>query len=131
MVSRLVGIVLLQSLSVTAQACLFISSTPPEGWYQWSARMFGGYVASVARDEAKPVDVITVRVVETFKGADATGGVITARVPTRNWVACKREVPAVGARVLVALNANDEVELVPLTDAYAARFKEIQGQGKN
>ena len=39
----------------------------------------------------KPVDVITVRVVETFKGADATNGTLTVRVPSRNWAACKLE----------------------------------------
>ena len=114
-----------------AHACLFLASTSPEGWYQWSTRMFGGYVAAIAKDQARPVDIITVRVVETFKGADAAGGMITARVPSRNWAACKRAIPEVGARVLVALNANDEAEVVPLSNDYATKFRQIQGQGRN
>ena len=79
----------------------------------------------------KPVDVITVRVVETFKGADATNGTLTVRVPSRNWAACKLEIPATGARVLVAMNANSEVLLVPLSTAYTEKLRAIRGQGRN
>lgn len=128
---RLLAFFLLQSLSATAQACLFATTTPPEGWYQWSERLFGGDVIAVGKDESKPVDVITVRVVETFKGADVSNATLEVRVPTRNWAACKLEVPAIGARVLVALNANSEVQLVPLSTAYAEKLKLIRGQGKN
>ena len=106
-----------------AQACLFVGSTPPEGWYQWSERLFGGDVTALAKDESRPVDVITVRVVDTFKGPDAEGGTLTVRVPSRNWTACKLELPAVGARVLVALNSNSEVQLVPLSAEYAERLR--------
>ncbi len=83
------------------------------------------------KDAQKPVDVITVRVVETFKGADATNGTLTVRVPSRNWVACKIEVPAAGARVLVAMNSNSEVMLVPLSAAYAEKLRAIRGQVRN
>ena len=109
-----------------AHACLFATSTPPEGWYQWSERLFGGDVTALEKDEAKPVDVITVRVVDTFKGPDASGGTLTVRVPSRNWAACKLELPAVGARVLVAMNANSEVQLVPLSSAYAEKLKALK-----
>ena len=83
------------------------------------------------RTTQKPVDVITVRVVETFKGPDATNGTLTVRVPSRNWAACKIEVPAAGARVLVAMNANSEVMLVPLSAAYAEKLRAIRGQVRN
>jgi hypothetical protein len=124
---HLIAIAVLSSASGWAQACLFATSTPPEGWYQWAANgLFAGDVTAVAKDETKPVDVITVRVVETFKGADATNGTLTVRVPSRNWNACKLEVPAAGARVLVALNANREVMLVPLSAGYTEQLRKIR-----
>ena len=114
------------------RSCLFATSTPPEGWYQWAANgLFAGDVTAVGKDETKPVDVITVRVVETFKGADATNGTLTVRVPRRNWNACKLEVPATGARVLVAMNANSEVMLVPLSASYTEELRKIRGQVHN
>ena len=121
----------LQLASGWAHACLFATSTPPEGWYQWASGLFAGDVTGLAKDDQKPVDVITVRVVETFKGADATNGTLTVRVPSRNWAACKIEVPAAGARVLVAMNPNSEVMLVPLSTAYAEKLRAIRGQGRN
>ncbi|HJT60032.1 MAG TPA: hypothetical protein VJ797_00005 [Burkholderiales bacterium] len=115
-----------------AQACLFATSTPPEGWYQWAANgLFAGDVTALEKDPQKPVDVITVRVVETFKGPDATNATLTVRVPSRNWNACKLEVPVAGARVLVAMNANSEVLLVPLSTAYAEKLRAIRGQVRN
>ena len=117
--------------SGSAHACLFATSTPPEGWYQWANGLFAGDVTAVEKDGQKPVDVVTVRVVETFKGPDATNGTLTVRVPSRNWAACKLEVPAAGARVLVAMNPNSEVMLVPLSTAYAERLRAIRGQVRN
>jgi hypothetical protein len=113
----------LQLASGWAHACLFATSTPPEGWYQWASGLFAGDVTALAKDDQKPVDVITVRVVETFKGPDATNGTLTVRVPSRNWAACKIEVPAAGARVLVAMNPNSEVMLVPLSASYAEKLR--------
>jgi hypothetical protein len=109
-----------------AHACLFATSTPPEGWYQWASALFAGDVTALAKDAQKPVDVITVRVAETFKGADATNGTLTVRVPSRNWAACKIEFPAAGARVLVAMNANNEVMLVPLSASYAEQLRAVK-----
>lgn len=128
---RVLLIVLLQAASTWVHACLFATSTPPEGWYQWSASLYSGDVAAVGKDEARPVDVIIVRVVETFKGADATNGTLTVRVPSRNWKACKLEVPVAGARVLVAMNPNSEVMLVPLSASYTEQLRRIRGQGQN
>jgi hypothetical protein len=122
-----IAVAVLSLASGWAQACLFATSTPPEGWYEWAANgLFAGDVTAVGKDEAKPVDVITVRVVETFKGPDATNGTLTVRVPSRNWNACKLEVPAAGARVLVALNANSEVMLVPLSAGYTEQLRKIR-----
>ena len=110
-----------------AHACLWATSTPPEGWYQWSAQLFGGDVTAVSRDEAKPVDVITVKVVETFKGPETPhGGTLTVRVPSRNWAACKLEIPVAGARVLVAMNASSEVLLVPLSASYSEKLRALK-----
>lgn len=129
---HLIVIAVLSSASGWAQACLFATSTPPEGWYQWAAKgLFAGDVTAVEKDAQKPVDVITVRVVETFKGPDASNGTLTVRVPSRNWAACKIEIPAAGARVLVAMNANSEVMLVPLSTAYAEKLRAIRGQVRN
>src|SRR5687768_17651689 len=129
---HLIVIAVLSSASGWAQACLFATSTPPEGWYQWAANgLFAGDVTAVEKDAQKPVDVITVRVVETFKGPDATNGTLTVRVPSRNWAACKIESPAAGARVLVALNASSEAMLVPLSAAYAERLRKIRALTPN
>ena len=121
----------LQLASGLAHACLFATSTPPEGWYQWASGLFAGDVTALEKDGQKPVDVISVRVVETFKGPDATNGNLTVRVPSRNWAACKIEVPAAGARVLVAMNPNSEVMLVPLSTTYAEKLRAIRGQVRN
>ena len=119
-----IAVAVLSLASSLAQACLFATSTPPEGWYQWAANgLFAGDVTAVEKDAEKPVDVITVRVVETFKGPDAINGTLTVRVPGRNWNACKLEVPVAGARVLVAMNANSEVMLVPLAASYAEQLR--------
>ena len=129
---HVIAMAVLSLASGWAQACLFAKNTPPEGWYQWAANgLFAGDVTAVGKDETKPVDVITVRVVETFKGPDATNGTLTVRVPSRNWNACKLEVPVAGARVLVAMNANSEVLLVPLSAAYADKLRAIRGQVHN
>jgi len=129
---HLIVIAVLSSASGWAQACLFATSTPPEGWYQWAATgLFAGDVTAVEKDAQKPVDVITVRVVETFKGPDASNGTLTVRVPSRNWAACKIDIPAAGARVLVAMNPNSEVMLVPLSTAYAEKLRAIRGQVRN
>ena len=120
---HLIAIAVLPLVSGWAQACLFATSTPPEGWYQWANGLFAGDVTALAKDGQKPVDVITVRVVETFKGPDATNGTLTVRIPSRNWAACKLELPAAGVRVLVALNANSEAMLVPLAASYAEQLR--------
>jgi hypothetical protein len=109
--------------SGAANACLFATKTPPEGWYQWSAALFAGDVTAVERHPEKPVDVITVRVVEAFKGPDAPNATLTVHISTRHWTTCKVEVPAPGARVLVAMNANNDAMLVPLSASFSEQLR--------
>lgn len=105
----------------TAHACLFVKDIPPGQWYDWSSALFAGEVTRVEQD-ARRVDVITVRVTETFKGPE--GDVATLRVPSRMWTSCRMELPAAGARVLVAINPHGDSALVPLEAAAADRLRE-------
>ena len=105
-------------LPLAAQACLFASSTPPEGWFHWSSGLFAGDVTAIEKD------VVTVKVAETFKGPDATHGTLTLNLSERYWSNCRVEKPAVGTRVLAALNANGEAMLVPLSDGYAEQLRQ-------
>jgi len=111
-----------------AHACLFATKTPPEGWYQWSSQLFAGEVTALEKDAQKPVDVVTVRVVETFKGPDASHGTLTVQLSSRYWANCKVEQPAAGARVLVAVNPNGDAMLVPLSARYAELLRAEQAK---
>jgi hypothetical protein len=120
---RLLAIAVLQLLTGWAQACLFATRTQPEGWYQWASGLFGGDVTKVEQDRQRSIDVITVRVVETFKGRDAAHGTLTVRIPSRLWASCRLQVPEVGAHVLVAMNPNNDAMLVPLSASYAGLLR--------
>jgi hypothetical protein len=120
---RLLAIAVLQLLTGGAHACLFATSTQPEGWYQWASGLFGGDITRVEQDRQKAIDVITVRVVETYKGPDAAHGTVTVRVPSRLWAACRLELPLVGAHVLVAMSPNNDAMLVPLSASYAGLLR--------
>jgi hypothetical protein len=119
-----IAVAVLALASGSAQACLFATSTPPQGWFEWANALFAGDVTAVEQDGQKPVDVITVRVVETFKGPDASHGTLTVRLSNRYWTNCKVERPATGARVLVAMNANSDAMLVPLSATYAEQLRQ-------
>ena len=127
---HLTAIAVLQLAAGSAQACLFATSTKPEGWYEWSSGLFAGEVTAVEKDGQKPADVITVRVTETFKGPDASRGTLTVHISSRYWANCRVERPAAGARVLVAMNPNSEVMLVPLTESYAEGLRVHRGKQK-
>lgn len=116
-----VAIAVLQLAAGAAHACLFATQTPPDGWYQWASGLFAGDVAAVERERS--VDVITVRVLEVFKGPDAQSGTLTVYISTRYWTNCKVEMPAAGARVLVAMNANSDAMLVPLSAAFTEQLR--------
>lgn len=51
------------------------------------------------------------------------------RVPSRMWTSCRMDLPAVGDRVLVALNANHDTALVPLRPDHAAVLRERRTNG--
>jgi hypothetical protein len=112
----------LQLMTGWAHACLFARDAQPQDWYEWASALFAGDVTNVEQDAQKSLDVITVRVVETFKGPQ--GAVATLQVPHRMWTSCRLELPAVGARVLVALNPNSDTLFVPLTAAYTEALRQ-------
>lgn len=114
---RALAFVFLQILSPEAFACRFARDAQPAQWFEWSAALFAADVASVEADPKKPVDLIEVRVVETFKGPPGAGAKL--EVPSRMWASCLLERPRPGARVLVALNPNGDTLLVPLSASYA------------
>ena len=116
--------------SGATHACLFAIKTPPEGWYQWATYLFAGDVATVHKDGDKPVDVITMRVVETFKGPDAPSATLTVHISSRYWTNCRVETPATGARVLVAMNANSDAMLVPLSASYAELLRAYRDRAR-
>jgi hypothetical protein len=121
---HLIVIAVLLLAAGPAQACLFATTTKPEGWYEWASGLFAGEVTAVEKDGQKPMDVITVRVTETFKGPDASRGTLTVHISNRYWANCRVERPASGASVLVAMNANSEVMLVPLSASYAEQLRQ-------
>jgi hypothetical protein len=123
---RLLAVIALQLASGAAQACLFVKDIPPGQWYDWSSALFAGEVVRVEQD-ARRVDVITVRVSETFKGPQ--GAVATLRVPSRMWTSCKMDLPVPGAQVLVAINPNDDTALVPLRTQDAASLRARRTDG--
>jgi hypothetical protein len=125
---QLIIVAVLGLASSRAHACLFATKTPPEGWYQWSSALFAGEVTSLEKDAQQPLDVVTVRVVETFKGPDAAQGTLTVRLSSRYWVNCKVAQPAAGARVLVAVNPNGDALLVPLSASYAELLRAQRGK---
>ncbi len=107
-----------------AHACLFATTTPPDGWYRWASILVAAEVTELGKEAGKSTDVITARVVETFKGPEGPQGTITVSVPSRHWASCKLDVPQLGARVLVALNPNSDAMLVPLSAKLAEGLRE-------
>jgi hypothetical protein len=120
----LIAVALLLWSAGAAQACLFARDTEPPYWFEWASALFAGDVTSVDRNPDKGLDLITVRVVETYKGPE--GATATLQIPSRMWTSCRLELPAVGAHVLVALNPNSDTLLVPLTAGYAERLRQLR-----
>jgi hypothetical protein len=114
--------------SGAAHACLFATKTPPQGWYQWASGLFAGEVSALEKDAQKPIDIITVRVVETFKGPEGANATLTVRISERHWTACRTEKPSVGDRVLVAMNANGDAMLVPLSAAFNEELRSYKAR---
>jgi hypothetical protein len=114
-------------LSNEIHACRFARDAPPAQWLEWSSALFAADVASVEMQAEKRVDVISVRVVEVYKGPPAAA---TAKleVPARMWSSCNLERPSEGARVLVAMNPSNDILLVPLTASYADLLRAHTGK---
>lgn len=106
-------------LSGALVLCLFATSTPPEGWFRWSSILVAAEVTALDTEQDKRADVVTARVIETYKGPAGPEGTITVSVPSRHWATCKLEKPAIGARVLVGLSPTSDAMLVPLSSALA------------
>src|SRR5919205_3638852 len=71
---RVFALCVLQFTALVAQAtCMFARDTKPQDWYQWAQVLVAGDVAGI--EHRGSVDVVSLRVVETFKGP---GGVQTA-----------------------------------------------------
>jgi hypothetical protein len=122
---RLFATVVLLALASAANACRFAQDAQPAQWYEWSTSLFAADVASVELDQQKALDVITLRVVETFKGPE--GAAATLKVPNRMWTSCGLVRPPVGAHVLVALNPNSDTLLVPLSESYSRLMRQHRG----
>jgi len=121
---RVFVLVMLQLTALAAQAtCMFARDTKPQDWYQWAEVLVAGDVTAI--EQRGSVDVVSLRVVETFKGP---GGVQTAtlEIPQKLWTTCRIDRPAAGDHVLGALNANNDALLVPLGPSYAQQLRAIK-----
>ena len=107
-------------LAGSAQACLFARDAQPKDWLEWAAVLLAADVTGIEED--KGTDTVRLGVRETFKGP-AAAETATLQVPARMWASCNLERPAVGAHVLVAINANKDALLVPLTSRYADQLR--------
>jgi hypothetical protein len=123
MTVRLLVLVALQLVASAAAACRFAQDAQPAQWHEWAVTLFAGEVTTVEPHAERARDVVAVRVLETFKGPH---GAAAARleVPSRMWSSCRLERPVVGAQVLVALNANSDTLILPLTPHYAERLRQ-------
>jgi hypothetical protein len=121
-VRHLIAVAVLSLAGGGAHACLFATKTSPEGWFQWASSLYAGDVTAVEKD------VVTARVVETFKGPDAPNGTLTVRLSERYWANCRVERPQAGARVLVAMNPHGDAMLVPLPAGYAEQLRQQRKQ---
>jgi hypothetical protein len=120
---RVFALCVLQLTALAADAtCMFARDTKPQDWYQWAQVLVAGDVASI--EQRGSVDVVSLRVVETFKGP-AGLQTATLEIPQKLWTTCRIERPLAGDHVLGALNANNDALLVPLNESYAAEMRKI------
>ncbi len=119
----LLALAVLQLATGYAHACSFARNAEPKGWYEWASILFAGSVTGVEQDRQRSLDTISVRVVETFKGP--AGEVATVSFPSRIWATCGLSVPAVGADVLVGMDARGNSALVPLAATHAVILRDL------
>jgi len=119
----LTALVLACALAPAQAACLSTRESKPQDWYAWANVLVAADVTGVTQRGRH--DVLTLRVVETFKGPPLLE-TVTLEVPANLWEACKLERPAVGARVLGAMNANNDANVVSLGESYAADLRALR-----
>jgi hypothetical protein len=121
---RLFALCLLQFTVLAAQAtCMFARDAKPQDWYEWAAVLVAGDVAAL--EQRGSIDVVSLRIVEAYKGPAGVQSA-TLEIPHKLWATCRIARPAIGERVLGALNTNSDALLVPLTPAYAERLRAIR-----
>lgn len=104
-------------------ACLSVRESKPKDWYDWSQVLVAADVTNVSQRGRH--DVLALHVVEAYKGPDRIE-TVTLEVPSNFWTACKVERPKVGDRVLGAMNANNDANVVPLETAYADQLRALR-----
>jgi hypothetical protein len=119
---RILCFLLASAFFSPAHACLFARDAQPKDWLEWATVLLAAEVVGIEHDGQKAIDIVSLRVVETFKGPPAAE-TATLQMPSRLWAACRLERPVVGARVLAALNPNSDALLVPLSAEYAERLR--------
>lgn len=119
MVRAFCTLLALLAASLSQAACLSVGESKPKDWYDWSQVLVAADVTGVSQRGRH--DVIALRVVEAYKGPDRVE-TVTLEVPSNFWAACKVERPKIGDRVLGAMNANNDANVVPLDAAYAAQL---------
>ena len=102
----------------SAAACTYARNVQPERWREWAAALFSGEVTGVqvVEERSRAVEVIALRVLETFKGPQ--GERATLRMPERVRVACGLALPKSGEQLLVGLDAEGNTAWVPLKADY-------------
>jgi hypothetical protein len=121
---RVLTALLLAGAFLPAQAaCLSTRESKPADWYAWAKVLVAAEVTGVTQSGRH--DALTLRVLETFKGPPLLE-TVTLEVPSNLWEACKLERPAVGARVLGAMNANNDANVVPLNTGYAEELRALR-----
>ncbi|HYR33384.1 MAG TPA: hypothetical protein VEQ87_03745 [Burkholderiales bacterium] len=120
MIRVLAALAFVAFVSPAQATCLFARDSKPQDWYDWAAVLVAADVTAI--EPQARVDVISLRAVETFKGP-VGAEIMTLQVPNNLWEACRLERPAIGARVLGALNANNDALVVPLSASYAEQMR--------
>jgi hypothetical protein len=123
----LTALVALHLVLGTAHACRFAQDAPPPQWFEWSSALFAADVTRIELDSQKSLDVISLRVTETFKGPEAAAAA-TLQVPSRMWSSCYLERPGVGAHGLVALNPNGDTLVIPLSQGYREGLRQLRSK---
>src|SRR6266850_926020 len=120
MIRVLAALAFVAFVSPAGATCLFARDSKPQDWFDWAMVLVAADVTAIA--QTPRTDVISLRAVETFKGP-VGADIMTLQVPNNLWEACRLERPAVGERVLGALNANNDALVVPLSPSYADQMR--------